>query len=1078
MKQQNENCLSDSALQALAAGSVSSIISDHIDECADCQLKLKQQLDDEQLFQDLVKARNQNKTELDQSKPVDTASFSRELKAKGYELESEIYSGGQATVFKAVQRATNRHVAVKKLDLNERLSIEQRVRFEREIEIISRLKHPNIVTIFDSGTAAGCPYFVMELIEGTPLLEHRSQPIESGISLSNKQVREKLELARAICKAIKHAHQHGIIHRDLKPRNILVDSQGNPRVLDFGLAKLANENPMELTQTGQFLGTLAYASPEQLQFSPDRVDIRTDIYSLGVIIFEQLTGALPYRVGETFSATIDQILHATPTPPSETNASVDKDVETILLKAMSKKPDRRYQTIEQFDRDIRLYLSGFPIEARRDSRLYVLKKSVQRNKTLFAAAAISLLFIVSSLIVSLVFWNNALGERDTARAAVTSEKKAKHGAELKSNIANIVAAKGAVAIGDVAEAKRRLTSVSEPFRDWEWHYWYRRTDESIATIRLHELYILDFELLPDQEQVVSISGEGDLCLWSLRDNSVVSRKKVEGQSHSIAIAPDGIRIGVAAFETIQVFDLELNEIATRKTGYQVRDFFFSHDKQSIVFCGRHFKSNEHHIIQWNLSDNSLNEIPGNWAEITSIAKHPSKPLIAIAGDQTGILNLDSEEFFEINNSRSSHFINFHPDGHQVIVAFGWAVNVIETETLEQVNEIAVNGPISHATFLDDEQLLIAGKGLQIWDLKSAQRQRILLGHDQIVNKSMPLPDSDQLLSASRDATFKLWDRSASKNPKTLFHHKQAVRGIDFSRVQDLIATSSEDGRVVLFDSDGVVKRVLQHDMPVFAVAFSPTQPMIATGSDDGHIRLWDLAGGPPKSFKAHTDRIHSLDFDSTGDRIVSASRDKTVKISNVSNQQPLLVFDKHAECVHNAKFDPTEKHVVSRCHQSIKTWDANSGDQLMTVDQRMGAEDYSLVFFPGKYQLAAGTSIVGFGKGYTTIIDSATGKIQATLEQHNSPITAVDINPSGTRAITASVDALKVWDLISFKDVVSLDGIDDPVYCLRFSPDGTRIIAGCRNGKITIWDAGEHSFSQTEQGTVERQENPVATMTE
>ena len=1035
-------------------------------------------MDDERLFQDLIKARNQVEIQPPPTKPINLAAFSKELKEEGYELQSEIYSGGQATVFKAIQLANGRQVAVKKLDLNEQLSVEQRVRFEREIEVISRLKHPNIVTIFDSGTAAGCPYFVMELIDGRPLSDYRSHTIGSDDLLSKKQIRDTLELARAICEAIKHAHQHGIIHRDLKPKNILVDSQCNPRVLDFGLAKLTSGNSLELTQTGQFLGTLAYASPEQLQFAPDRIDIRSDIYSLGVIVFEQLTGSLPYCVDETFSTTINQILHAGPAQPSEFNASIDKDVETILLKAMSKTPDRRYQTIEQLDRDIYLYLNGFPIEARRDSRLYVLTKAIQRNKTLFAAAAISLLFIVSSLIVSLVFWNNALGERDVARAAVTSEKNAKRDAELKSNIANLVAAKGAIAIGDAADGKRRLDNVSEPFRDWEWHYWHRRTDESIATIKLHDLFVQDFELIPDQDRVVSISGEGDLCLWSLLDQSVISRIKVGSQSDSIAVAPDGTRIGLAAFETIQVFDAELKEIATQNTGYQIRDLFFLPEDEGIVFCGRHLKSGSHRIVRWNWSDNSLKPVPGNWNEITSIAKHPSKQLVAVAGEATGILNLDSAEFFPIDGSQSSHFVSFHPEGHQLVAAFGWTAQVFETETLEPIDEISTNGPISHVTFLGDGQLVIAGKTIQIWDLKSDQPQRTLLGHDQMVNKSMPLASSNQLLSASKDATFKLWDLAIPRNPRTLVHHEQAVRGIDFSQNQDLIATSGEDGRVVLFDSDGDVKRVLSHDTPVFAVAFSPTQPIIATGSDDGRIRLWDLAGGPPMSFIAHSDRIHSLDFDSTGNRIVSASRDKTVKISSVVNQQPVLIFAQHTQCVHNARFNPTGKRVVSRCHLEIKTWDAQTGDQLMSVDQRMGAEDYSLVFLPEQDQVAAGTSIVGYGKGYTTIVDAATGEIQATLEQHSSPITAVDINRSGTRAITASVGALKVWDLASSKDVVNLDGVYDPIFCLRFSPDGTRVFAGCRNGNVIVWNAGEHSFSKTGQGFAERSDSSVVTIKE
>lgn len=1060
MTQRNKSCPSDSALQAIVDGAFTSSISNHIDQCPECQTKLNQ-LDDDQLFEDLIRVRNQIEVDLSPARPSDLQAFIKELEKKGYYLDSEIYRGGQATVFKATQVTTRRYVAVKKLDLKEQLNVEQRLRFEREIEIISRLKHPNIVTIFDRGTAAGCPYFVMELVDGHPLAIHETTSEDVALS-SKSQIREKLKLVRKICGAIQHAHRHGIIHRDLKPKNILVDSQGNPRVLDFGLAKLIDEKPMELTQTGQFLGTLAYASPEQLQFAPDQVDIRSDVYSLGVILYEQLTGRLPYRVDDTISSTMSQILHASPVKASQINASVDQDLDTILLKAMSKSPDRRYQTVAQFERDIGSYLTGFPIEARRDSRLYVLKKSIQRNKTIFAAAVISLLVMLCSLIVAIIFWNDALNERDVARNAVTSEKTAKQDAELNSNVANIVAAKGAVAIGDAAEAKRRLGKVAPSFRDWEWHYWSRRADESLATLKFHQLYIRDFELVPDKEQVVSISGDGQLYLWSLQNYTVLNDRKLQNQPHSIAIAPDGTRIGLAEFETIRVLDADLNEILTRKLEYQVRDLLFSHDSRFIIFCGRHRESGTFRIVQWNLSQDTLSEIPGDWPELASIDLHPKDRLVAIAGEQSGVLNLDSNEFSQLDLSGSSHFVKFHPDGQHLVFAFGWSANVVDTKSLKTLGQLDVGGPISHASFLDAEHLSISGKGIQIWNFVSNQQNRVLLGHDQMVNKSIPLIGSSQLLSASKDSTFKLWNPSSSSNPLTLFHHEQAVRGIDFSPTHDLIATASEDGRVALLDSKGAVQRVLEHDSPVFAVAFSPTHPMIATGSDDGQIRLWDLAGGPPRSFNAHTDRIHSLDFDTSGTRIVSASRDKTVKVWNVSSSQPLVVFDEHAQCVHNAKFTPCGNWIVSRCHDAIKTWNAESGTQQMTVNQRMGAEDYSLVFIPGKNQLAAGTSIVGYGKGFTTFIDIMSGEINATLEQHNSPITAVDFNPSGTRAITASVDSLKIWDLKSLRDIVRLDGVDDPIYCIRFSPDGKRVFAGCRSGKIMVWNAYGDFVPKTE----------------
>ncbi len=1052
-------CPTDSDLDFHFNNEPSELIANHVADCRDCRQKLEQKLHDEQLFNDLQKARLQFPIPFNENKSqAKVEAFASELRSKGYEIVAEISRGGQAVVFKATQIATSRFVAVKKLNLNNSSGAEQLLRFEREIDVISRLKHPNIVTIFDRGTAAGCPFFVMELVEGMTLSEYCSTTFPkttTSDAVDPKRVRQLLELARKICSAINYAHRLGIIHRDLKPQNILIDDESNPRVLDFGLAKLTTNNPFALTEVGQFLGTLAYASPEQVKLAPEQIDIRTDVYSLGMILYEQLTGRLPYVVDEGLSERVNNILHSDPARPSELCKGIDRDLETILLKSLSKNPDRRYQSIQQFDRDIELYLNGQPIEARRDSKLYVFKKSVQRNKVFVTASATILLIILSALVVSLKFWKQAVGERDIARSAVASESKAKKDVEDKSNVVNIVAARGAVLAGDVAEAKRRLNNVSPAFRDWEWYYWKSRTAESLTTFTQHDLFIRDFEIFPDGDRVVSISGDHDIHVWSIANPANEFKIRTDRYAKHCRVNRAGTLIGISDDQSISIRDAEnLSVVHQLQTGYRVKDFFFWPSEQKIVFCATHLKSGKEQIVQWEFGKNRVTAVPEQWTNLHVIAKNPRNNTIAVGCDDLRLYDMKTGAIQRTDLPGSFHFVCFHPSRELLAAANGWNVVVVDTRSMKIIAKLPTDHPVFSIDFgLKNDTLIVCGQGVHVWNFQTVKKVRSFLGHDQHVVKSRHLPVANKIITAAKDATFKIWDLKASVNPRMISHHGKPVRQIDFSPDQKWIASASEDGKVVIFDGSGNVKRELPHPGPVFAVRFSPDQKHLATAGNDRIIRIWDLRNWQVKTLHGHTDLIHSLNFDPTGQRLVSGSRDQSVRLWNIEDLSTIRAFDQHRECVHNATFDASGKWIASRCHFQVKVWNAESGQVIMSAKHRVGPEDYSLVFHPHKFELVAGTSILGYGKGFARIWDPKTGKVKSTLEKHYSPINALDYNPTATRIVTASNDAIKIWNVANSQEIVSLDRISSLVYCVRFSPDGSKIVAGLDSGNIMIWDA-------------------------
>jgi tetratricopeptide (TPR) repeat protein len=335
----------------------------------------------------------------------------------GYEITAEIHRGGQGVVYEALQKSTQRKVAIKAMKEGPFGRPGDRTRFEREVQILGQLKHPHIVTIHDSGSAAGGSYFVMDYIVGSALDEFMAGQEQS--------IPETLELFARVCDAVNAAHLHGIIHRDLKPSNIRVGPQEDPHILDFGLAKVitGEDERCGMTLTGQFVGSVPWASPEQAEGIPQKIDIRTDVYSLGMILFHMLTGRFPYEVSGNIRDVIYNILKAEPVRPSTIRKQIDNEVETIVLKCLSKEPERRYQTAGELVRDVRRYLAGEPIEAKRDSVGYVLRKHLHRYRLPAAIAATFVLVVTVGFFTSLAFWRNAVDERNAAEAARTEAER-------------------------------------------------------------------------------------------------------------------------------------------------------------------------------------------------------------------------------------------------------------------------------------------------------------------------------------------------------------------------------------------------------------------------------------------------------------------------------------------------------------------------------------------------------------------------------------------------------------------------------------------------------------------------------
>jgi WD40 repeat protein len=816
-----------------------------------------------------------------------------------YKLLEKIGEGGMGVVYMAEQEEpVRRRVALKIIKLG--MDTKQVVaRFEAERQALALMDHPNIAKVLDGGAAdTGRPFFVMELVQGVPITEFCDK--------NRLSAEERVKLFLPVCQAIQSAHQKGIIHRDLKPTNILVtfnpDGSGMPMVIDFGVAKATNQKLTEktvFTNYAAMIGTPAYMSPEQAEMSRLDVDTRSDIYGLGVLLYELLTGTTPFPEKRLRSVGYNEIqriiVEEEPDRPSTRLSTLrgeqrsvvasnrggseltlgrafPGDLDWIVMKCLEKDRGRRYETANGLARDLQRHLNNEPVVARPPSGAYRVRKFVYRNRVMVTAAtAVGVVLILGTFVSTWQAIRATHAKREAeanerkAQAAQANEAQQRRRAEAGERSAQRLLYHASMQLAQEAweqDNVRRLQELLDetatyPDRGFEWFYWQRQTHSELMTLRGHGAGVVSVALSRDGQRIVTGGWEGTAKVWdAATGGELLTLRGHRDGVNCAAFSPDGRRIVTGSGDrTAKVWDAATGNEQLTLTGHMgwVSSVAFSPDGRRIATG-----SADQTARVWDAaSGTNLCAFKGHRAEINSVA--------------------------------------FSPDGQRM-----------------------VTGSRDFTA--------------KVWDATGGNEPFTLKGHTDGISSARFSPDGRRLGTGSFDQTAKVWDLATRKELFALKGHTNRIWSVAFSTDGQRIATASKDATARVWDATtgSQLLVLIGHSTNVGSVAFSPDGRCLVTGGGDRTAKVWDAANGQLLlTLRGHSDAVWPVAFSPDGRRIVTGSEDRTAKVWDAANGTQLLTLQGHSTWLELVAFSPDGRRIVTGSgDHSAKVWEAATDQQV------------------------------------------------------------------------------------------------------------------------------------------------------
>jgi WD40 repeat protein/serine/threonine protein kinase len=1037
-----------------------------------------------------------------------------------YKLLEQIGEGGFGVVYLAEQtRPVRRKVALKVLKPG--MDTRQVVaRFEAERQALAVMDHPNIAKVLDGGaTAAGRPYFVMELVKGVPITEFCDH--------NHLTPRQRLELFVSVCQAVQHAHQKGIIHRDLKPSNVLVvmqDATPVPKVIDFGIAKALGQELTDKTLfTGfaQMIGSPLYMSPEQAGQSGLDVDTRSDIYSLGVLLYELLTGTTPVSKERFKEATYDEIrriIREEEPPRPSTRLSDSKDtrpsvsqrrqteptrltrlvrgeLDWIVMKALEKDRNRRYDSANGFAADVHRYLADEPVQACPPSAWYRSRKFARRNRRVLVTAGVvlaallvavgSLAFTVAALRDGKADVESALGEKTRALTDLRVEKAKADDALAKeqqaANARTIAVAHLAFLTGDLDQANEALDERPPGQRHWEWYYLKRLCQKGQILHRTGKIRNAQYAITPDGSRFASHSAGTLSVVDAQTQKTVFSLREDKPLTSRLVLSPDGRRLARVGGGSVRIWDLA--------TGKQTHDLTGPTAVTRATFApgGR--------LLAWG----SQNEVRFTDLETRQDLRsvRPSLP-----GTTTGVFTPDGNRFLTVNavglievwdvgggvrlhqypEGFASAGFAVSPDGRFYATPRPTGVKVCELDTgrvvhwLPTPNLLMTGGDLFSVAFSADGKRLVhtsADRTVHVWDLTAGHEIRSFPSSQEVWFVGFS-EESRRVLTV--DASVTVAVRDVDSGPHGLAIRSHPTTADPSARSPVVFTAFSDDGRrAAVAYADGTVSIVgtetgeVVRELPkqragrLGGLAFSPDGQWLASCvAGDPDVKVWNVRTGERlASLPVTTTAADGVAFSPDGRRLVVRHTDGEKRLNHIQVWDTSSWREVFTRSFPNPPpgarlgfaYSPDGRQLaVTTTDDRVLLWDTTTGQ-----DERVIREP-GCRFRPVRFDPRTGLLAASGDDGAVHVWDAATGEVRNVFRGPSGQPGSVAFSPDGRRMACITLfpnrnPEVRIWDVQSGRSLLALTQPERGAAQIQFSADGHRLLSGSTiDGHLQIWD--------------------------